>query len=490
MALHHESGDGSGEGRTTVIRNTRTVVAWDAGAAEHVYLAGADVAFANGRITFVGKSYPGEAHDEIDGRRFLLMPGLVDIHSHPSEEPMNKGLWDEVGSPNLYNTSLYEFLTVLDRDAAGIRAAYGVALAELLLSGVTTLCDLSAPSEGWLDLLAASGMRIVVAPMFRSGRWFTRNGHLVEYEFDEAAGRRAFDRALLEIDNALAHPSGRLSAMMAPSQIDTCSEGLLRDAHAEAVRRDVPLQIHASQSLSEFHEMTRRHGLTPVEWMEKIGILSERTIVGHGIFLDHHPWTRWRKTHDLGRLADAGASVAHCPTVFARRGIALDHFGRYLQAGVNMGIGTDVYPHNMLDEMRLANYIAHVGAGNPRDTTVANVFHAATIGGSRALFREDIGRIAVGARADLVLADCTHPAMRPCRDPIRSLVLSASDRAVRHVFVDGRPVVQEGVVKTIDYAAAAAALEEAQGRAIRCIPDKDWGGRTAAELAPLAFRLM
>jgi hypothetical protein len=85
-----------------------------------------------------------------------------------------------------------------------------------------------------------------------------------------------------------------------------------------------------------------------------------RTIIGHGIFLDDHPWAHRAETDDLGALARTGSTVAHCPIVFARRGIALRDFGRYLRCGVNMGIGTDVYPHNMLDEMRLVSYIRRV----------------------------------------------------------------------------------------------------------------------------------
>ncbi|WP_323131249.1 amidohydrolase family protein [Sinorhizobium medicae] len=276
--------------------------------------------------------------------------------------------------------------------------------------------------------------------------------------------------------------------MIAPSQIDTCDEELLQDAHAEAVRLDIPFQTHAGQSLTEFHEMTRRHGLTPIGFMKKIGILSERTIIGHGIFLDHHPWVRWPKTDDLGSIANAGATVAHCPTVFARRGIMLDHIGLYRQRGVNLGIGTDVYPNNMLDEMRLAIYAGRLMAGNPRDATLADVFAAATVGGAKALRRPDIGRIAPGAKADLVMVDCRAPVMQPCRDPLRSLVFSASDRAVRHVFVDGDQVVKDGVVLTVDEAEAAAALYEAQCRAVKGVPRNDWAGRTIDQLAPPSHR--
>ena len=108
-----------------------------------------------------------------------------------------------------------------------------------------------------------------------------------------------------------------------------------------------------------------------------------------------------------------------------------------------MGIGTDVYPHNMLDEMRLASYIGRVVSESSRSVSVTELFNAATLGGARALGPDDIGRLAVGCQADLAIADCAHPAMRPCHDPLRSLVYSASERAILHVFVDGEQVVRD-----------------------------------------------
>jgi cytosine/adenosine deaminase-related metal-dependent hydrolase len=472
---------------TTLIKNCRFGVVWDDDAVSHIYRSGIDIVLADDRIAFIGENYAGESDQVVDGANSLVMPGLIDIHSHPFSEPMNKGMWDEVGSPKIYNTSLYEYLPVLNPDEEGVKAAYGVALSEVLMSGVTTLCDISAPSEGWLDILADSGLRVSVAPMFRSGPWFTRNGFVVEYDLDEARGYRAFEAALREIDKAQAHSSGRLTGMICPVQIDTCTEGLLRDSFAEAVSRDLPYQIHAAQSLAEFHEIIRRHGKTPIEWLDSLGVLSPRTIIGHGIFLDHHPWTHWPETDDLGALARAGSTVAHCPTVFARRGIALRDFGRYVRRGVNMGIGTDVYPHNMLDEMRLVSYLGRVVSENPRSVSVAEIFNAATIGGARALGRDDIGRLSVGCKADVVIVDCAHPTMRPCYEPLRSLIYSASERAVTHVFVDGRQIVRDRKVLTIDYEAAAAALEEAQRRGLSRIRQLDWAGRSADELAGSAF---
>jgi cytosine/adenosine deaminase-related metal-dependent hydrolase len=357
----------------------------------------------------------------------------------------------------------------------------------LLQSGVTTVVDLSVPFDCWLDVLAEAGIRAVAAPMFRDARWLTRNGHALAYEWDTAAGRRGFETARRLIDLANQHPSGRLSGMVMPSQIDTCTPELIRDAHAWAVERRLPMQIHAAQSINEFHEIWQRHGMTPIAWLQSLGVLEPRTIIGHGIFLDHHPWLHWTSRRDLDLLREAGASVAHCPTVFMRRGIALNTFGGYVRHGINMGIGTDTYPHNFLEEMRAVFTIARAVAGSVDDTTTRDVFNAATIGGARALMRDDIGRLKVGAKADLVLVDIRDPAMRPLREPLRSLLYVAADRAVRDVYVGGEKVVAEGRALKIDYAAASAALEEAKKRSMANVPKLDWAGRTADELAPMVL---
>ena len=473
---------------TTVVRGAELAVAWDAAAKQHVYLPDADVAWRDGALSFVGRGYDGPAEEVIDGKGLMVMPGLVNIHSHPSSEPMNKGLLDEIGSPALYNSSLYEFMPIFRADAEAVPDCVRVALSELLLSGVTTVADLSMAHPGWLDLLAESGLRVCVAPMFRSARWFTKNGHVVEYAWDEAAGEKGMAEALTLIDRAEQHECGRLFGMVVPAQIDTCADTLLKESHEEARRRGLAWQIHAAQSVVEFHEITRRHGQTPIGWLDSMGLLSERSIIGHGIFLDDHPSTRWHTDTDLKRLAETGTTVAHCPTVFARRGITLKHFGRYKRAGVNMGVGTDTYPHNMLDELRLVAYLARTQATDPRSVTTTELFEAATVGGAKALGRDDIGRLAAGCRADVVLVDVTHPMMRPARDPVRSLIYAAGDRALKAVYVDGRKVVEHGEVLTMDYRQAAEHLNEAQKRVVGNATAQDWAHRPVERMSPPTFR--
>ncbi|MFV0296865.1 MAG: amidohydrolase family protein, partial [Hyphomicrobiaceae bacterium] len=190
---------------------------------------------------------------------------------------------------------------------------------------------------------------------------------------------------------------------------------------------------------------------------------------------------------DLGLLLDSGTSVAHCPTVFVRRGIALETFGGYLRRGLTVGIGTDTFPHNMLEEVRSALYTARVVAGTQEDVSTAQGFHAATLGGAKLLGRTDIGRLAVGAKADVVLVDCRHPAMRPLRDPLRSLIYTAAERAVRDVFIDGRQVVENGRLKHVDVAASSEGLEAAQRRAEAGVEELDWAGRAHDELSPMTL---
>ena len=114
-----------------------------------------------------------------------------------------------------------------------------------------------------------------------------------------------------------------------------------------------------------------------------------------------------------------------------------------------------------------------------------DLFEAATIGGARALGRDDIGRLAPGCRADLVLVDVTHPMMRPAHDPVRSLIYAAGDRAIRAVYVDGQKVVENGRVLTMDYPAAAAALHEAQARVKANVPTAGLGpSHGGTDLAP------
>jgi cytosine/adenosine deaminase-related metal-dependent hydrolase len=474
----------------TCIRNAACVIAWDAANRRHAYLMGGDVAFAGDTLTYVGPRYDGTADTTIDGSDIMVMPGLIDLHSHPSTEPFFRGVREEHGVPAMYMSGLYERSVAFQPDAVARKAGKQVAFCEMLLSGVTSVADLSGIDEGWIDLAAQSGLRVFLAPSYASARWHLDNGWALKYRWDETAGRRGLDAALALIEQATAHPSGRLSGIVSPAQIDTCTEDLLRDSFTAAEARDVPLTVHCAQSVNEFQIMIDRHGKSPIQFARDLGILSPRTVLGHALFIDEHSWVRWHTHTDLASLVETGTNVAHCPSPFARYGHALEDFGRYRRAGVNLGIGTDVAPHNVIEEMRLAAILARVSARDITTTSVGALFHAATVGGADALARSDLGRLAVGAKADLVLVDLGNPWMRPARDPLRSLVFTAADRAVRTVFVHGAKVMEDGRVLTMDHGAALAAVAEGQQRMLRDAASRDWAGRSAEEISPLSLPVL
>jgi cytosine/adenosine deaminase-related metal-dependent hydrolase len=472
---------------TTCIRNAACIIAWDATSKGHAYLNGGDVAFTGDSLTYVGRRYDGSADTTIDGTDLMVMPGLIDLHAHPSTEPFYRGVREEHGVPAMYMSGLYERSVALQPDGVARRAGKQVAFCEMLLSGITSVADLSGIDEGWIDTAAQSGLRVFLAPSYASARWHLENGWALKYRWDETAGRRGLDAALELIARAASHPSGRLSGIVSPAQIDTCTTDLLSDSFAAAEARNLPITVHCAQSVNEFLVMVDRHGKSPVRFAHDLGILSPRTILGHAMFIDEHSWVRWHTRTDLRTLADTGTHVAHCPSPFARYGHMLEDFGRYARAGVNLGIGTDVAPHNVIEEMRLAAILARVAARDITTTTIGALFHAATVGGANALGRPDLGRLTSGAKADLVLIDLANPWMQPVRDPLRSLVFTAADRAVRTVFVHGAKVMDQGHVLTMDHRSALAVVAEGQQRMLRDAPNRDWAGRSAEQISPLSL---
>lgn len=470
-----------------VLRNVETIVAYDAEAGTHVYLSDGDVAFDAAGFIHVGGRYEGAFATETSGRDRMVMPGLVNIHCHSGEEPISKGIFEDMGTATLWGNALYEYSNLIEISDEALAASLTVMLGDLMRSGVTTLVDIAGPHDGWLPTLAQSGAHAYAAPGFREAQWHVENSHRLDLRWDTGRGREAFQRALACVDAARAHPCGRLGGIVAPSQVETCSAGLIQDAAQAAADRGVPMTIHAAQTMAEHEELLRRTGKTAVQYLESLGVLRDNLIIGHCIFVDSHSWTRQRTETDIGLLAARGATVAHCPVTFSRSGMVLESVGRYRRAGVRVGLGTDSYPFNMLEEMRQALICARIAGQTVFDLATADVLGMATLAGARALGRDDIGRIAVGAKADFTVVDLTHPAMQPVYDPLRSMLHCAAERAIEAVYVDGSCVVRNGKPQNLDYHAAVKVLGDAQKFTTGRIVANDPRRRPLSELAPLSL---
>ncbi|MDR7420047.1 MAG: amidohydrolase family protein [Armatimonadota bacterium] len=483
----------------TTINGATWVVAWDG--VQHRLIPNGVVVIEDDRVAYVGTAYQGHADAKLDASGCLILPGLVSVHAHLASQPLVKGFLEDTGNRKLGMSGLYEHLPALaDPGREGRLASLRFAVAELLMSGCTTVVDLvssnlsthdQAPvDDEYLQTLEHLGIRAYVCPMYRSGAWYTPNGHEVLYRWDEEAGKEGLRRAVRFIERHSGRADGRLQAFLAPAQIDTCSEGLLRDTQRAARDLGVRITTHGAQSHVEIREMVRRHGLTPIQWLDHIGVLSPDVIVAHAIFLTHHSDIRWKDGPDeLSLLRRSDTAVAHCPWPYARRGITMESFARYVRSGVTVGLGTDSCPHNVLEEMRWA---AILSKSNERDTsapTASEVLHAATVGGARALGRADLGHLSPGGKADLVLVRCDRMPMLPLRDPIKSLVYYGASQCVDTVLVDGRTVVRGGRVLTVDEAALCRDVQAAQDAALGSAIRADWAARDHWAMAPPSLPL-
>lgn len=471
----------------TRIKDLPWIVAFDGRC--HVYRRGGDVVFEGDRLVHVGARYGGTADREIDGQSLMAMPGFVNVHGHLGTEPLGKGFFEELGSHKLNMSRIYEYIYTIRPDKDAVAPATHYSVAELMKSGCTTVADMGVPYADWIDVHAGTGARAFLSPMFRSARWHTPNDHSVEYVWDEPAGERGMAEALAVCEAAQRHSSGRLGGIVMPSQVDTCTPDLIKRAYRAACDRNLPFQTHLGQAVIEFQEMVRRHGRTPVGFLHDLGVLGPRTSIAHGIFIDEHPAINWFENRDLATVTESGTHIVHSPQTFAYRGAAMRHLGGYRARGVKLALGTDTFPHDMLAEMRLAITISKVMSGHVDLLKVSHLFHMATVGGADTLGRPDLGRLAAGAKADIVLVDLEHPGMAPMRDPLRSLIFSAGSAAVRHVFVDGQQTVADGVPTRIDLAAVSRALTRGQQRALEDTPNRDWAQRSAHEISPLSLEV-
>ncbi|PWK74012.1 amidohydrolase family protein [Aminobacter sp. AP02] len=474
----------------TVIRDVETIVAYDPDGDRQVYLHGGDVAFDETGLICVGTRFEGQATTELSGKARMVMPGLIDIHCHSHDEPMAKSIFEDVGTAALWGQAMYEYSGVIDGGEDARAACLTVMLGDLMRSGATTILDIAGANDIWLDIAAQSGARAYLAPGFRQADWVVSDSHRLDFEWNDKAGRDAFARALDFAERARAHPSGRLDGVISPSQVETCRPDLLVDAAEEARNRSMLITVHTAQTMAEHEELLRRTGLTGVQYLEQLGVLGPDVILGHCIFADHHSWTRQRTRNDLVTLADRGTTVAHCPVTFARSGMALETLGAYRRAGVNVAIGTDSYPFNMLEEMRQALICSRLGGKSVFDINTADIFDAATLAGAKALGRDDIGRLSVGAKADLLVIDLDAPTMRPVYDPLRSLLHCAAERAVERVYVDGRLTVNQGKPTQLDYDGAVREMQALQDWACSRAGTYDPRGRNIDELAPKSLPVL
>ncbi len=493
----------------------RTLVrgGWVVGFAEgtHTLIPEGIVVYEDDRIAHVGRRFDGRAEVEIDARGKLVCPGFIDTHVHSGHRASHRLITD-AGRPDFFGQPFLDisvpregrrvggdprYARPTDADAdAGNRLLATFTIAEMLRNGITTFMEFGSQlrvQEALLGEVERLGLRAYLGAGYDSGRWVGDEKGRLKRVVDEAAGVKEFESAMAFIRKVDGSVNGRVRGLLAPREVETCTLDLLRATRRAADELRLPIVTHAAYNVIEFYEIVREHRMTPVELMESVGLLGRDLTVGHGNLIADNGFMSYSGGRDLELMGRHGVTVSHCPVNIARRARSLDSWQKYRAAGVNLALGSDTYPRDLIMQMRVASYFGKVMSHNLLSASAAEVFEAATLGGARALGRDDLGRLAPGAKADIVVIDLeTRDSLRfgPVRDPIKALVECGIGDDVVTVIVDGIVRMRDRVIPGVDLAAVRREAQAAGEGVWRRVQEWDPLGRTAEQISPWSFPLV
>ena len=417
----------------------------------------------------------------LDGTGLLIHPGLVNAHTH-GHNALAKGTGDRWTLELLLAAGPW---TSGERSPEDRYLSAALNAAEMLLKGCTAAYDLffelPGPTvEGIQEAFRAyqdAGMRVVIAPMLSDISMYKAVPGLLEALPSELKSALSKFRAphwqqsfqvMEALEKACHLDSDRARLAIAPTIPMHCSDEFLHACRILADKTGLCLHSHVAESKVQLISGGESYHCSIVAHLEALGLLRAGFTVAHGV---------WLSDDDMQKLAAAGASVATNPGSNMRLGNGLPDIRRMLKHGVNVAVGTDGSAssdnQNMYEAARLASYVTRVNGPDPSVwLTSQEAFHAATCGGSRALgFGDLLGRLAPGAKADLVFLDLRSINWLPINNPLNQLLYTEDGLSVLHVMVGGRFVVKDRHLLTIDLQSLAERASVARGRLDRDTAD-------------------
>jgi 5-methylthioadenosine/S-adenosylhomocysteine deaminase len=440
---------------------------------ERCYAAGAvrddwAIRLDGGRITAAGPRAtmapspgepPGSDGDVVHLPGRLLLPGGVNAHNH-SFQSLLRGLGDDLDFMGWRDRVLYPFSRRLGVRGIEIGAAF--AFAEMLRHGITTVVDFfyvqgggNANAEAAIRAAKRVGIRLVLARAF-----YDWSGAPPEY-------RETVGEAMARCRELMARYAGdpTVTVQPAPHSLHAASPEMIRAGAALAAEADVPFHIHVAEYRAEREQVESRHGVTPVRYLDQLGVLGPRLIGVHCVWLDGG---------EIELLAERGARVAYCPSSNMILGDGVTRLREMRALGVPVALGTDGGCTNnrlsIFEEMRMAALLQKVTHLDGTAFGAEEAFRLGTAGGGEVL-ELPVGDIAPGRLGDLVALDLGHPSLNPPSALMKNVVYALSPQAVTDVWVHGRRVVENGQIVTLDEAALLRDVRElTQG----------WGAAVAA----------
>ncbi|HEX9411014.1 MAG TPA: 8-oxoguanine deaminase [Actinomycetota bacterium] len=415
-------------------------------------IVGGSILMEDGRITWVGAGrLPADGTQVVDGRGSVALPGLVNTHHH---------LYQTLTRVRAQDQGLFGWLTELYPVWAGVdaeweRAAAGIALAEMALSGCSTTTDhhyvFPEGAEGLIEAEIDTAQQIGL-------RFHPCRGSM---DLGASSGGLPPDEVVQDADTILDHtqamvrryhdpqPGAMLRIAVAPCSPFSATEPLMRDSASLARALGVRLHTHIAETVDEERFCQERFGLRPLELLDEWGWLGPDVWLAHCVHLSDK---------DIQRLAESGTGVAWCPTSNLRLGSGIARARALLDETAAVGLGVDGSASNdagnMLAEVRQAMLVSRAG-GDPKALSAREALRVATRGGAACLGRDDIGVLEPGKRADVALFSVEGLSWAGAEaDPVAAVVHCSPSR-VRHLFVEGRPVIETGHLVNADEDAIA-----------------------------------
>ena len=381
------------------------------------------------RIAAVGEKPEGFREDKvIDGQDRLVIPGLINCHTH-SYMAFMRNVADDLS----FMDWLFGTIDPIEQQMTDEDTYWGACLAiiEMIKSGTTCFNDMQMNIHQTTRAVKESGMRAVIS------RGLIGSGH-------DEAGQMRLRQAYEERDAA--KECDRLSFMLGPHAPYTCDDGFMRVVSEEAKKNGMRIHVHLSESVSEIEQIREKYGLTPIEMADRNGLFDVPAIAAHCVQVTDE---------DIAILKGKKVSVVTNPASNMKLGNGFAPIGKMVEMGVNVCLGTDGAASNnslnMFRELGLLTLI-HKGVNKtPQCISAREGFRIATLNGAKALgLEEETGSIEAGKKADLAILDLNTPSLTPRNNLIAGLSYSANGSEVETVIIDGKIVMENRKVLTMD----------------------------------------
>lgn len=407
------------------------------------------LAIRGNKIAFAGKNGATtriEAETEIDGRGKLALPGLINCHTHAAMT-LFRGMAEDRPLDDWLKKTIWPLESRLK--AEDVYAGSLLACLEMIKNGTTCFADMYFQEHMVAKAVEKSGLRAVLA------EGIIEAGH-------KLVGKKMLTRSEDFAKRFNGRAEARIGTMLAPHAVYSCGPDLLSKVHEKASKLGVGVHLHLAESKPTDEEFQREHGLTETELLDKTGLLENHVLAAHCINLSDS---------DKRILSRRGVNVAYVPVSNMKLGIGAARIKDLTDLGINVGLGTDGPASNnaldMFETMKTGALLQKLVYLDPSVLPAHEVLRMATTNGATALgLMKEIGSLEEGKKADVVLVDLKKPHLTPLHDACAAMVYSARGSDVDTVIVDGKILMCNRQVRTLN---EEAVMERAEKAAINLL---------------------